>query len=128
MSTTSCPPPARRAPKIEPIAPAPTTAILMMLLSSDEASSVRVEPTATCSRAAVDKQSLAGQERSRLGAEQQARADELLRPTGPLERNAVEDPPADVGICPDRGCERRIHEPGRDRVRPDPMLGPFERH
>src|SRR5207302_4076407 len=76
-NTTSCPPPARRAPKIDPIAPAPTTAIFILLLSS----AVRVEPAAARAGAAIDEECLAGQERTGVGGQQEAGAHELRRMT-----------------------------------------------
>ena len=48
--------------------------------------------------------------------------------SGPLQGHPVQDPPASLGVGPDRRRERRVHESGRDRIRADTVADPLERH
>src|SRR3990172_6961008 len=130
-STASWPAPLKRAPKMLPIAPAPTTAILMAptSLACDRTTLfVRGEPAAAGQEAAVGDERLTGDEGARVRGEELAQADQLGGPARPLHRHAVHDPAPHVGVGPDRRGERRVHVAGRDRIRSDPVRRPLERH
>src|SRR5712692_8548060 len=129
--TVSWPPAWKRLPKMLPIAPAPTTATFIRrpsLVGHRTNSLVRCEPAPAGHEAAVDDERLSSNEGTRLGCEELASADQLPWPARPSHRHAVHDPARDVRIGPDRSRERRVHVAGRDRVRPNAVLRPLERH
>src|SRR6185503_20073805 len=80
---------------------------------------VRVEPPAAGTRAAVDVERLPVEERTCVGCEEEAGAYKLPWKPRPLERNAVQDPAAQIVVRPDWSGQRRVHESRRDRIRAD---------